>query len=186
MLRRLQLTQKNWTLGLLLLVSACGPGLTLALPSSDAQKVCEAVDDCAQDGDYGWLTTCNANAQALEQQATASGCASVYDGYYSCANASYTCTGVTPTFPGCDTERAALESCLNAAPQQSACTAYEAELSNCPADAGSSSGSSPIITACTLNLQCQARCYLTSVSNGCAPSLGELDAFTACAQSCPP
>ena len=185
-MRPLQAREQRWVFGLVLLVSACGPGLTLALPSSDSQKVCEAIDDCAQGGDYGWLTTCDANAQDLEQQATASGCTSVYNSYYSCANSSYTCTGVTPMFPGCDPQRAALEACLNAAPEQSACAAYEAELSNCPADAGSPPDANPIITACTLTLQCQARCYLTSVSNGCAPSLAELNAYTTCAQSCTP
>jgi hypothetical protein len=182
----LPMVRRSLQLGLLLFLSACGPGFTLALPSSDAQKVCEGIDDCAQGGDYGWLTTCYANTQALSQQADGSGCTSVYNAYYACANANYTCTGATATFPGCDVQRASLESCLNAAPQQSACAAYQAELANCPADAGSSPGQNPIITACTLSAQCQARCYLTSVTNACSPSLADLSAYSACALSCPP
>lgn len=186
MLGRFHRPHPMFSVGLLLLLPSCGPGFTLALPSSDAQKVCEGVDDCAQGGDEGWLTTCYANVQALAQQADASGCTAAYNAYYSCANSAYTCTGATPTFPGCDQQRGGLEACLNAAPQQSACSVYETELANCPADAGSSAGPNPIITACTLRVQCQARCYIVTVSNACAPSLSDLDAYTACALSCPP
>jgi hypothetical protein len=40
--------------------------------------------------------------------------------------------------------------------------------------------------ACTAARDCQARCYLTSVSNICAPRVDEIEAVSGCAATCPP
>jgi hypothetical protein len=169
-----------------LAAAACGPGLTLAPVPTAAQSVCQDVDDCAQGGDNGWLQRCYGQAQTLQQQSVASGCGPLYDGYYGCQASSYSCQGATPIFVGCSSQRTALEACLNAASAGSACAAYQAKLAACPPPTGNSPPGSPIVTPCTVNLQCQAQCYLDSVANVCAPGLSELDAFSLCASSCPP
>ncbi|HXX30783.1 MAG TPA: hypothetical protein VEJ89_08695 [Myxococcaceae bacterium] len=167
-------------------LAGCGPGLTLTTAPTAAQSVCMDVDDCSQGGDFDWLQSCEAQAQSLGQQATASGCGSLYDSYYACADSHYSCQGATALFPGCDAQRAALEACLNAASAQSACAEYDARLASCPPPTGTSPPGNPIPTPCSLNLQCQAHCYLSNVGNVCAPGLTELGAFSACAGSCPP
>jgi hypothetical protein len=168
------------------LALGCGPGLTLTTVPTDAESVCYNVDECAQGGSYTWLQNCNAEALTLQQQSEASGCSSLYDGYYACANSNYTCQGITPLFPGCDEKLSALEACLNAATAQSACAQYTAKLANCPPGSGTAPPGSPIVSPCSLNLQCQAQCYLSNVSNACNPGLTELDAFSQCATACPP
>jgi hypothetical protein len=171
-----------WILG----AASCGPGLTITAPLTDAEWVCELVDECAQGGSNVWLQSCDAQALELQQQATLSGCAHPYGVYYACARSSFACQGITPLFPSCDEKRATLESCLAAATAQSACASYDAKLAACPGGSGRSPPGSPILAACSLNAQCQARCYLNSVANVCAPGLGELGAFSQCAQTCPP
>ena len=165
---------------------SCGPGLTLTTVPTDAESVCYSVDECAQGGDYGWLQSCNAEALLLQQQASASGCGSLYDGYYACANSNFNCEGITPLFPGCDAKLSALESCLNAATADSACAQYTAMLAACPPGSGESPTGSPIVMPCSLNLQCQAQCYISIVSDVCNPGLSELSAFSHCANACPP
>jgi hypothetical protein len=96
------------------LALSCGPGLTLTTVPTDAQSVCYNVDECAQGGSYNWLQSCEAEALTLQQQSDESGCGSLYSGYYACANSNYTCQGITPLFPGCDTQLSSLEACLNA------------------------------------------------------------------------
>ncbi len=164
----------------------CGPGLTLTTVPTAAQSVCYNVDECAQGGSYDWLQSCYASALTLQQQSTASGCGSLYNAYYSCANSNYSCQGITPLFPGCDSQSMSLEACLNAATAESACAKYDVALASCPADAGTQPPGSPIVSPCSLNLQCQAQCYLSNVSNVCNPGLTELGAFSACANACPP
>ncbi len=168
------------------LALGCGPGLTLTTVPTDAESVCYNVDECAQAGSYSWLQSCTAEALTLQQQADASGCGSLYDGYYACANSNYTCQGITPSFPGCDAQLSALEACLNAATAQSACAEYTAKLAMCPPGSGTAPPGSPIVSPCSLNLQCQAQCYLSNVSNLCNPGLTELGAFSSCANACPP
>ncbi len=179
---------KKLSLASLFMVSAlsCGPGLTLTTVPTAAQSVCYNVAECAQGGSYSWLQSCYSEALALQQQASASGCSTPYNDYYSCANSSYTCQGITPSFPGCDAKLATLEACLNAATADSACAKYEAELASCPPASGTQPPDSPIVSPCSLNLQCQAQCYLSNVSNVCNPGLTELDAFSQCANACPP
>lgn len=160
----------------------CGPGNTVTTVTTPG-SVCESIDECAQGGSYTWLDGCQAQVHSLDQQAAASGCQSLYEAYFGCANSSFVCVGVTATFPGCDGPRNDLEACLNAAPTQSACAAYASQTAEC-SDAGLATPP-PIPAACTLNLQCQAQCYLSNVSNLCAPALTELSAFGQCAQSCP-
>jgi hypothetical protein len=180
--RQRHLLAGAWMLGLV----CCGPGLTLTTAPTAAQTVCLDVDDCAQGGDNDWLQRCTAEAQTLAQQATASGCASAYNAYYGCADSHYTCQGATALFPGCDAQLSALEACLNAASAESACAAYAAKLASCPPPSGTSPPGSPVVTPCSLNSQCQAQCYLSTVANVCAPGLSELTAFSACANACPP
>jgi hypothetical protein len=168
------------------LAVACGPGLTLTTVPTDAESVCYNVDECAQAGSYSWLQSCNAEALTLQQQSDASGCGSLYDAYYSCANSNYTCQGITPSFPGCDTQLTSLEACLNAATAESACAQYTAKLASCPPESGTQPPGSPIVSPCSLSLQCQAQCYLSYVSNLCNPGLTELSAFSSCANACPP
>lgn len=168
------------------LALSCGPGLTLTTVPTDAESVCYNVDECSQAGSYNWLQSCTAEALTLQQQSEASGCGSLYDGYYACANSNYNCQGITPLFPGCDQKRSSLEACLNAATAQSACAQYTARLANCPPGTGTAPPGSPIVSPCSLNLQCQAQCYLSNVSNLCNPGLTELDAFSKCANACPP
>jgi hypothetical protein len=179
--------QRKHTVALLsVLALSCGPGLTLTTVPTDAESVCYNVDECAQGGSYSWLQSCNAEALTLQQQSEASGCGSLYDGYYACANSNYNCQGITPLFPGCDKQLGSLEACLNAATAQSACAEYTAKLANCPPGSGTAPPGSPIVSPCSLNLQCQAQCYLSNVSNVCNPGLTELDAFANCANACPP
>ena len=164
----------------------CGPGLTLTSVPTDAESVCYSVDECAQGGSYSWLQSCESEASTLQQQSSASGCGSLYSAYYSCANSNFNCQGTTPQFPGCDSALGALETCLNAASAESACGMYVAKTASCPDGTGTSPPGSPIVTPCSLNLQCQASCYLSNVSNVCNPGLTELNAFTQCADACPP
>jgi hypothetical protein len=179
--------QKNLAAGLLTLSAlGCGPGLTLTTVPTDAESVCYSVDECTQSGSYLWLQSCEAEALTLQQQSSASGCGGLYNDYYSCADSNFNCQGITSLFPGCGAQLTALEACLNAASAESACALYVSKTASCPQGTGTSPPGSPIVTPCSLNLQCQAQCYLSNVSNVCNPGLTELDAFSQCANACPP
>jgi len=165
-----------WPLAALLLGSAgCGTA---------SDSVCEDVGNCSQGGSSTWITSCQSAADAVEQAAPT--CSQAFDEYFQCAEDHYVCNGATASFPGCDSQVGALEACLNAAQANSPCETLASETASCPGGSGSSPPGSPVPAACTLNEQCQAGCYLQEVSNPCAPGGSELNAFTQCAETCPP
>jgi hypothetical protein len=155
--------------------------LALAGCNSHADSVCSDVGNCAHGGDYVFIQGCQAQAQDLAAEATAGGCGALYDDYYACADASYDCVGITPTFAGCEGQRAALQSCLGAAEATNACGMLTTALAACGADAGAG----PLPGApCSAGGVCEAHCYLTSLADVCAPSPAELGAFSQCAAQC--
>jgi hypothetical protein len=158
--------------------------LSVAGPACDShqQSVCQKIGDCSQGGDSDWIARCQAEADALRSEAAGNGCAGAFDRYYSCADSSYSCQGATATFPGCDQARAELDACLAAATATTAC----AMLSAAEAVCGATSADAGVPPACTAARDCQARCYLTSVTNVCAPRVDEIESLTACAAVCPP
>jgi hypothetical protein len=176
-----------------LLLPALAALRTLAGCDSHADNVCSDIGDCAQGGSYQFVEACQAQAQDLSNEAYASGCGALFDGYYACADSNYDCTGITPTFAGCEGALAALESCLKKGEAKNACGMLAAALAACPgsadagtlspagADAGSSSTPDP---PCDIGGVCQAHCYLTSIANVCAPRPTELGAFAQCASQC--
>jgi hypothetical protein len=166
-------------------------GLAVAAAACDSHQdnVCQAIGDCSQHGDNDWISSCQAEAKALGTEAAANGCSGVFDAYYSCADSAYKCEGATATFPGCDDELAALDQCIAAATSGTACAMLSAAQTGCgtSADGGAGAGADAgVPPACTAARDCQARCYLTSVSNICAPRVDEIEAVTGCAATCPP
>jgi hypothetical protein len=164
--------------------------LALLLPSiagcpSHADNVCEDIGDCAQGGDYVFIQGCQAQAQALATEASASGCGAEYDGYYACADASYDCTGITPTFAGCGGKLSALQSCLARGAAKNACGTLDAALAACGGGADAGAGTSPTPGApCGIGGVCEAQCYLDSVPDVCAPMPADLGSYTQCASQC--
>jgi hypothetical protein len=154
---------------------------------SHGDNVCQDIGDCSQGGDNDWIASCQDEAEALGAEASGQGCGGAFDAYYRCADSSYTCTGATATFPGCDDELAALDACLARATAGTSCVRLQMAESACLA-----SGSSPPgpdggpPPACTAARDCQAHCYLEKVANVCAPRVDEIEAVTGCAASCPP
>jgi hypothetical protein len=155
---------------------------------TDAENVCTDIGNCAQDGSYTFIEACQAQAQELGTEASASGCAALYDDYYSCADANYNCVGITPTFAGCDASLAALEACLDAAEAENSCGQLDAALAACSGgapDGGAAAGSSGTANPpCSVGGVCEAHCYLTSIADVCAPRPAELGAFSQCASQC--
>ena len=163
--------------------------------NANSDSVCENVGDCSQGGSDDFITACQDEAKALRTEASMNGCGPAFDAYYACADSSYSCRGATAVFPGCDGDLAALDSCLAAATRNTSCAALTAAQATCgtatapdagastAADAGAGNGPPP---ACTAARDCQARCFLTSVTNVCAPRVDELESTTTCAMSCPP
>jgi hypothetical protein len=166
----------------------CAAFLCLSACNSDQEDVCDNVGACAQAGSSDWIRGCKDEAKLLQKEASSDGCAGLFDDYYACANASFTCEGATPEFPGCDAKRAALESCISGAEATNACGALVARTQACASsDAGSDAeGGTSLAPACTIQRVCQAQCYLDHVSNACAPAVNELSDLTTCAASCPP
>jgi hypothetical protein len=160
------------TLALALLVLAAGC-------ASAEESYCENVGDCTHHGDSTWIQSCDDDATKLASDAAAAGCVAELDAYYACANASFTCTGATSSFPGCDDDLAKLDQCLDAAQSSTACAELAAATVAC-------GGSPPGPTVCDAAADCQARCYLDTVTNPCAPRADELVAVTACGGACPP
>ncbi|HTT69795.1 MAG TPA: hypothetical protein VMG32_01125 [Anaeromyxobacteraceae bacterium] len=150
---------------------------------SASDSACEDVGDCSQGGSASWIQSCQSAADAIDQASPA--CAQPFDRYFQCADDHYVCHGATASFPGCDAQLGQLASCLNGADAQSPCERLAVRTASCPGGSGSAPPGSPVPTACTLALQCQASCYLENVSNVCAPGLSELGAYTQCALSCP-
>ena len=150
--------------------------------SSHRDNVCQDIGDCSYRGDNDWIASCQAEAKALETEAEATGWSAAFDGYYSCADSAYKCVGATATFPGCDDELAALDQCLAAATTGTACAMLTAAQTVCGGNADGGAGLPP---ACTAARDCQARCYLASVANICAPGVDEIETLTTCAGACP-
>jgi hypothetical protein len=162
-------------------------GLTVAglACSSHQDSVCQNIGDCSYRGDNDWIASCQAEAKALGSEAAAIGCSSAFDQYYACADSSYSCRGATATFPGCDGALTALDDCIAAGTSSTACAMLSSAEAACAAAAGGGAdGGLP--AACTAARDCQARCYLTSVSDVCAPRVDEIQNVTACASGCPP
>jgi len=157
--------------------------IALGACASSADDVCQNVGDCSYAGSYIWIQSCQTAALALREQAHKGGCSPSYDAYFACANHNYRCTGDTASFPGCDRELNALETCLNQASDGNACAQYQQVQAACRS--ATAAAGSIIPTSCTLALQCQAQCLLTNVSNLCSPDLSQIAAAMVCAQSCP-
>ena len=164
--------------GLAVAAAACG---------SHPDNVCQSIGDCSQHGDNDWIASCQAEAKATGAEAAMNGCSAAFDNYYSCADSNYKCVGATATFPGCDAALAALDQCIAAGQAGTACAMLTAAEAVCAAGvdggAGADGGVPP---ACTAARDCQARCYLASVSNVCAPRADEIESVTACASTCAP
>jgi hypothetical protein len=158
--------------------------------SSNQDDVCENVGACAQGGSSDWIASCKDEAKRLRDEASTNGCLGLFDAYYDCAASSFTCKGITASFPGCETPRAPLETCLGAAEAKTSCKELTAKTTACAAasaDAGPADGGTlGLAPACTVSRDCQARCYLDHVINPCAPLLDELSGVAACSNSCPP
>jgi hypothetical protein len=162
---------------------AAAVGLS-ACASSKQDDVCSNVGACAESGDTDWIKSCQDEADALRNDAHATDCVALFDSYYACADDSFTCTGITPSFPGCDAARSALEACLEKALASTACGQLAAKTDACKAASHEPGPALPL--ACTVARDCAARCYLDTVANACAPSAAELDHVTSCSRSCPP
>jgi hypothetical protein len=154
--------------------------------SSHQDNVCEDIGDCAQGGSSDWISSCQAEAKALQGEAAPAGCGSAFDTYFACADSNYSCQGATALFPGCADSLATLDACLTSATANTSCVRLETAEADCGAsgpDAGAGTGT-PL--ACTTARDCQAQCYLTIVADVCAPQVDELQNVSACASSCPP
>ena len=167
------------TLLLLLAVNALGGC------ESHADSVCEDIGDCAQGGAYEFITACQTQAQTLATQASASGCAAQYNDYNACANNNFTCTGITPSFPGCQASLSSLEACLAAGEAKNACGMLDTALAACPGEPDGGAGDAGVPPApCTDGGVCEAQCYLDSLDDVCTPTPAGLDAFSQCASQC--
>ena len=164
-------THCGWVAVVLLAVTGCG---------SPAEQVCEGIGNCSQSGSADWIQQCSDEAHQLQKEASSAGCAVEFDRYFACANNRYDCVGNKATFVGCEADHAAFDRCLGSARDSTSCGELESRLSSC------SDGGTVVRPACTSLRACQARCLLDQVAEVCAPRLGELDLFTACAKSCPP
>jgi hypothetical protein len=158
----------------------------LALASACAtapEKVCQDVGYCTTQSD-AQVQACKDQAKQLGDESSASGCSSQYNAYFSCAEGAYTCTGNVPTFPGCDTDRAALDTCLEQGRAKNSCGTLETALTACPT---TSTPPPPILPVpCSAAEVCASSCYLAAVSDVCRPQPMELTEYTACSQQCPP
>ncbi len=169
-----------WTLwvGLAVAAAAC---------DSNQDKVCQAIGDCSQGGSNDWIASCQGEAKALGTEAAANGCSGVFNAYFSCADSAYKCVGATATFPGCDDELAALDQCIAAATSGTACAMLSAAQTGCGTSVDGGAGADAgLPVACTAARDYQARCYLGSVANICAPRVDEIESVTTCAATCPP
>ena len=181
--RRFQSTRFAALAALAMAVASC---------SSNTDDVCDNVGACTQGGSSDWIVSCKAEAKLLQDESSASGCASQFDAYYTCASSNFECTGATAGFPGCEAARAALDACLARSEAKTSCGKLAAKTATCgsPTDSGpTDSGptdSGPVPAACSANRDCQARCFLDQVANVCAPGVAELASFSSCAAACPP
>ena len=155
-----------------LLLAACG---------THADTVCDDIGLCRGQTD-DQITACKTEAKAVVIESRASGCGGLADAFYACADASYACKGDTPSFPGCDAARAAIDACLEAARAQNSCGLLDARLAACPS---ARPPAAPAPAACGLTELCASRCFLDDVSDVCRPQAVELLGFAHCVQQCP-
>jgi len=150
--------------------------------ATKADSVCENVAACENGGSSEQVQGCQDEAKVLESEARAGGCGGAYDDYYACADGHFECNGATASFPGCERDRNALDTCLAQNTATNACGELERRTAPCHSvDAGSLAPRG----ACTAARACAARCHLDSVTDPCAPRPDELSASATCAQSCP-
>jgi hypothetical protein len=167
------------TLSLLVLLATVGC-------NSHVENVCQDIGECAQGGSSDWIANCEMEAKALRAEAVYAACGPEFDVYFSCADSNYSCKGATALFPGCADHLTALDSCLARATANTSCVRLEMAEATCTTsrpDAGVGAGTPP---ACSAARDCQAKCYLASVADVCAPQIGEIQNVSACAASCPP
>ncbi|MDB4996899.1 MAG: hypothetical protein JWM74_4331 [Myxococcaceae bacterium] len=155
----------------------------LACSTSHQEDVCANIGACSQAGDTDWIKSCEDEADALMSDARAASCTGLLDSYFDCADSSFTCTGITASFPGCDGARSALEACFDKAVAATACGQLAEKTKAC---ATPSTEPPALPPACTLARDCAAKCYLDAVGNACAPTVAELDSVASCSRSCPP
>ena len=153
--------------------------LALAGCTSAASSVCQDIANCeAQSNDQE--NACEAAASDLGGEAQDGGCGGQYDAYFGCASGAYDCSGDTPEFPGCASDLANLDSCLQTERAANACGELQNTLSAC-SDAGAGAVPAP----CGTSEVCEAQCYLSNVANPCAPLPAELSAVQSCGAGCP-
>ncbi len=155
----------------------------LACSSTHQEDICANVGACSQAGDTDWIQTCEDEADALASDAHAASCSALFDSYFACADSSFTCTGITASFPGCDGARSALEACFDKAIAATACGQLAEKTKACTTPSTEPGALPP---ACTLARDCAAKCYVDGVANACAPTAAELDGVASCSRSCPP
>jgi len=155
--------------------------LALAACGTHADNVCEDVGLCRSQSD-DQIAACQNEGKSLGIEARASGCGAQLDGYFSCADDRYACTGNVPAFPGCDSARAALDACLSGARDQNSCGKLDARLAACPT---TSPPPDPVPAPCGATELCSSRCFLDDVADVCRPLSLELVNFSHCVQQCP-
>jgi hypothetical protein len=155
--------------------------LLLAGCGTTSDSVCEDVGLCRGQTD-DQISACQTEAKSVVVESRASGCGLQADVFYGCADARYLCTGDTPSFPGCDPSRAAIDACLEKARAQNACGQLDARLSAC---VGTRTPSAPAPAPCGITELCASRCFLDDVADVCRPQATELVSFSHCVQQCP-
>lgn len=159
-------------LAICVLAAACG---------THADQVCEDIGLCSSQSD-DQIAACQKEGKQLGVEARASGCGSQFDGYFSCADSRYVCNGNVPSFSGCESTRASLDSCLAAARDKNSCGQLDARLSACPT---TSPAPNPVPGPCSTTELCSSRCFLDDVADVCRPQSIELVNFSHCVQQCP-
>jgi hypothetical protein len=156
--------------------------------ATNADSVCQDISYCTTQSSEQ-EHACEAQAKQLAREAAASGCSSQYNAYFACAADKYQCNGNVVSFPGCESARTALDSCLNAQRASNACGELASRLDQCPdaplIDPAPSDPSATTPAPCGGAEVCSSRCYLDNVTNVCRPQPNELARAVQCAQQCP-
>ncbi len=149
--------------------------------ATHADSVCQDISYCTtQTSDQE--RACELQAKQLAREA-APDCSSQYNAYFACADDKYQCNGNVVSFPGCQSARDALDSCLNAKRASNACGELASKLGQCPG--GTPSDPSVPPAPCGGAEVCSSRCYLDNVPDVCRPLPSELAHAIQCAQVCP-
>lgn len=147
---------------------------------SDSDRACQDVGNCSHGGSDDWITGCQEQNDALSDEAEAIGCQAEFDAYFACAEDHFECTGNQSTFPGCEAQLTSFSSCLDSKTDGTACSALDAELSECQPTRRADAAPTP----CTPSADCSARCYTGELRDVCAPTAEELARFAECATRC--